>query len=222
MKNIWKKIYKTLRACGGSSLAEFATVSALMATLAATAAPKLSKLAEAAKGEKSLNEIDKILKMAQNFYQATANTEGQGRFPGQDKFNRPVGGYGIVAGTYENSIAAQNLLVTQLANFKSYNSNLGAKWRSVFGVSNLTAPSPNGSSVQDDPLEVCNNCPTLTAGADEWIELFGGNSLFSTFQDGHFIYAVIPGGGTGNDKWVPLLFVADLENPNDFNNMLEP
>ena len=42
-----------------------------MATLAATAAPKLS-VSEGAKGEKSRNEIDKIVKMAGQFYQDQA------------------------------------------------------------------------------------------------------------------------------------------------------
>ena len=49
-------ILKSIRSTTGSSLAEFATVSALMATLAATAAPKLSEMAEGSKQEKTMNE----------------------------------------------------------------------------------------------------------------------------------------------------------------------
>ncbi|SVB76897.1 uncharacterized protein METZ01_LOCUS229751 [marine metagenome] len=222
VNTIWKKIYKTLKAYSGNSLAEFATVAALMATLAATAAPKLSKLAETAKSEKSMNEIDKILTQARNFYQATQDEEGRGRFPGQDKFNRPVGNYGTANSSYANQVSAQTTLLNELDNFIRYNSSLGAKWRSVFGISNLTAPAPSGSTVQNDPLESCLNCPASTSGSEEWIELFGGNTLFSTFQDGHFIYAVLPGGGSGTGAFVPILIVADLENPKDFNNILEP
>ena len=91
MKRTLKNVWKSLSRVNGNSLAEFATVSALMATLAATAAPKLSEMSEGTKAEKSGNEIDKILKQAQSFYQATADTEGRGRFPGQEKFNCQVG-----------------------------------------------------------------------------------------------------------------------------------
>ena len=43
MKYTVKRIIKGLKSVKGSSLAEFATTTALMATLAATAAPKLSE-----------------------------------------------------------------------------------------------------------------------------------------------------------------------------------
>ena len=88
MKQTIKNIWKSLSRVNGNSLAEFATVSALMATLAATAAPKLSEMSEGTKGEKSGSEIDKILTQAGNFYQATADTEGRGRFPGQEKYTQ--------------------------------------------------------------------------------------------------------------------------------------
>ena len=222
MKNTLQKFYNRLRSGGGNTLAEFATVAALMATLAATAAPKLSELAETAKAEKSMNEIDKILTQARNFYQKTQDEEGRGRFPGQDKFNRPVGSYGVANSSYANQTIAQTQLMNDIDNFRSYDSNLGAKWRSIFGVSNLTATAPNGSYVYNDNLESCPNCPASAPGHEEWIDLFGGNTLFSTFQDGHFIYVVLPGGGSGSGAFVPILFVADLENPRDFNNILEP
>ena len=63
-----KKFRKTLLRATGSSLAEFAVVSALMATLAATAMPKLSALTERAKAEKTMKEIDKMLNMAQTYF----------------------------------------------------------------------------------------------------------------------------------------------------------
>ena len=222
MKQTLKRIIRNVKSINGNSLAEFATTTALMATLAATAAPKLSEMSEGAKAEKSMNEIDKILTQARNFYQATQDEEGRGRFPGQDKFNRPVGNYGTANSSYANQVSAQTTLLNELDNFNRYNSSLGAKWRSVFGISNLTAPAPSGSTVQNDLLESCLNCPASTNGSEEWIELFGGNTLFSTFQDGHFIYAVLPGGGSGTGAYVPILIVADLENPKDFNNILEP
>ena len=93
MKVTIKNIWKSLSRVNGNSLAEFATVSALMATLAATAAPKLSEVSEGTKAQKTMNEIDKLLTQAKNFYQDAADREGRGRFPGQDKFDKHVGGY---------------------------------------------------------------------------------------------------------------------------------
>ena len=94
MNNIIKSIMKDIKSIRGSSLAEFATTTALMATLAATAAPKLSELIETAKLEKSYEDIDKIIQQAGIFYQEKADIEGRGRFPNQEKFNHPVGGAG--------------------------------------------------------------------------------------------------------------------------------
>ena len=91
MKQTLKTLIRNVKSIRGNSLAEFATTTALMATLAATAAPKLSEMSEGAKGEKSRNEIDKIIKQGGQFYQDTADIEGRGRFPGQDKYNHAVG-----------------------------------------------------------------------------------------------------------------------------------
>ena len=106
MKQTIKSIIRTVKSVKGNSLAEFATTTALMATLAATAAPKLSEMSEGTKGEKSRNEIDKLIKQAGNFYQDTADSEGRGRFPGQSKFNKAVGG-----GDYDNSDASSMVLL---------------------------------------------------------------------------------------------------------------
>ena len=92
MKQTLKSIIRNFKSIKGNSLAEFATTTALMATLAATAAPKLSEMSEGTKAEKSRNEIDKMIKQAGSFYQDTADEDGRGRFPGQAKFNRSIGG----------------------------------------------------------------------------------------------------------------------------------
>jgi len=231
MKQTIKNIWKSLSRVNGNSLAEFATVSALMATLAATAAPKLSEMSEGTKGEKSGKEIDKILTQAGNFYQATADTEGRGRFPGQEKYNCAVGGYGgellIAAGNTQNAIDANNALAnvyTKLETFNSYDDD-ASKWRSVFGMSNSSIPS--GNTLADDTYNACDDCVATddnygVNGEDEWLQLFNGNALESKFQDGHFIYVVVPGGGSGLGSFPPVIVVADLENPHDFNNSLEP
>ena len=224
-------ILKSIRSTTGSSLAEFATVSALMATLAATAAPKLSEMSEGTKGEKSGKEIDKILTQAGNFYQATADTEGRGRFPGQEKYNVAVGGYGgellIADGNIKNAMDATTALsavYTKLETFNSYEDD-AADWCSVFGTDYASYPS--GANVSDDAYEGCDDCSASDpaaglTGADEFVQLFNGNALNSKFQDGHFIYVVVPGGGSGTGSFPPVIVVADLENPSDFNNSLEP
>ena len=239
MKQTLKKMWKSLRRVNGSSLAEFATVSALMATLAATAAPKLSKMSEGSKAEKSMNEIDKVLTQAGNFYQATADTEGRGRFPGQEKYNCPVGDYGtehdINDGNTDNAtdaIAELAAVYTALETFDSYDHTAGTNWRSVFGITVTSIPTGHGS-VSDDKYNKCIDCVNTgdaddqdgsadKIGQDEWSVLFNGNALSSKFQDGHFIYVVIGGGGSGNGSFPPVLVMADLEYPKDYNNSLEP
>ena len=103
MKHTLKTIIKNVKSIKGNSLAEFATTTALMATLAATAAPKLSEMSEGAKGEKSRNELDKLVKQAGQFYQDTADTEGRGRFPGQERFSVALGAAN--GQTYDNKDA---------------------------------------------------------------------------------------------------------------------
>ena len=93
MKAVLNKFSKTIKSVNGNSLAEFAATTALMAILAATASPKLAKLGENARSEKTMSELDKLVRQASNFYQETAVKEGRGRFPGQDKYNKKVGGH---------------------------------------------------------------------------------------------------------------------------------
>ena len=81
-----------------------------MATLAATAKPKLSEMSEGAKAEKSRNELDKLIKQAGQFYQDTADIEGRGRFPGQDKYDDPVGGTVASGGSYSSTSHESEIL----------------------------------------------------------------------------------------------------------------
>ena len=80
-----------------------------------------------------------------------------------------------------------------------------------------------------DALADCNTCPRdaegnaiSTVGKEEWKKLFGGEVVGSQYQDGHFVYQVVKGGGTGDDAYPPVLYVADIENATHFNNVLEP
>ena len=198
----------------GQSIAEFAVITAMMSTFVATAAPRLSNLMEEGKTQKSIQEIDKLLMQAKTFYEFTSNSEGRGRLPGQDKFDIPVGGYTDTLEVFED-----------LVYFTSFNNDsIGSKWVSVFG-------NQNGSIFQNDQYlpdvdidgnVTCRNCPdSRKEGSIEWYELFNQSILESPFQDGHFIYVVIPGSGSGNDVVAPRIIIADAENPLQFHKVMD-
>jgi len=195
-------------------MAEFAVITAMMATFIATASSKLSDMMEGGKVRKVEEEMDKILVQAQNFYQETAVQEGRGRFPGQDKYNMAVGGY-----------TTEIDLINDLENFIKYNDQDGKNWCSIFGISHAEAPMPSGALFVNDTIaavENCNACAeTRYAGHDDWLFKFGGNALPSPFQDGHYIYVVIPGSGTGDNAEPPILYIADAENPKYLNKLLQ-
>jgi len=233
MKQTLKTLIRTVKSIKGNSLAEFATTTALMATLAATAAPKLSEMSEGAKAEKSRNELDKMIKQAGQFYQDTADIEGRGRFPGQDKYDVEVGGGD------NNAILADlvgdwtNGELTTAPTYTDYTGGDGSDWVSVFGKDNEDFPAPNGAYEKlydDESISAgCNTCPRNedgsakdTKGRVEWKALFGGEVVGSQYQDGHFVYQVVAGGGSGGDTYPPTLYVADIENSTHFNNVLEP
>ena len=68
--------------------------------------------------------------------------------------------------------------------------------------------------VNDNGEVTCHNCPAgREKGADEWYRLFTNEVLVSPFQDGHYIYVVIPGSDSGEDTKSPKIFVADGESP---------
>ena len=212
------KLKKLIFSTNGQSLAEFAVITAMMATFITTAMPKFSDMMESGKANKSIDELDKLLLQAKNFYETTAAIEGRGRLPGQDKFDKAVGGYSSVID-----------VINDLETFSSFtNEEQGMKWVSVFGTENPKAPKPNGSFFYDDQLipdvnEVgditCGNCPEgRESGSEEWIYLFSGEVLISPFQDGHYIYVVIP---SDEPDGAPTLFVADGESPKNLNKILD-
>ena len=212
---MFKSIIRYLKSTKGNSLAEFAVTTAMMATLATTAAPKFSGVGEGAKEKKTMADIDKIVKSANNFYNSKVTTEGRGRFPGQTKYDAAVGGY-----------ASDSLLIAGVANFTTYNDDEGENWASVFGTTTRNAageliiPSDHNISTSEDDNK--DGSFDLYSGAEEFLNEFGGNPVQSPFQDGHMIYAVIAGGGSGSGSYSPILYVADLENPSNFNKKLQP
>ncbi len=239
MKNILKKLKKV----NGQSLAEFAVTTAMMATLATTAAPKFSGVGEGAKEKKTMSDIDKILKAANNFYNTQVTEAGRGRFPGQEKFDKNVphnGGYGLeesgqdVNGNivYYTPTEELNLdLEGDDARFLGFLSPEASKWVSVFGSTNPAFDDkPMGNADLDDSEDAEGDVYpgqdgytfTPKNGSEEFLDLFGGDAIMSPFQDGHYIYTVIGGSGSGSQSTPPIIFVADLESPAAFNKKLQP
>ncbi len=233
MKYSLKSIIRNFKSIKGNSLAEFATTTALMATLAATAAPKLSEMSEGTKAEKSRNEIDKIIKQGGQFYQDTADEEGRGRFPNQVKFNQSIGG-----GDYDNHGGSSLDLIRALGLSKDHNDDV-MRDLGIFVEAGQTEPVDGWQNYDDDhandwvsvfggSVDGGTDDPTTYRSTEdeqalnEWSGLFGDEVLESTFQDGHYAYTVIAGGGTGEDVYPPVLYVVDVENATDFNNVLEP
>ena len=95
---MFSNLVKKLKSTRGNSLAEFAVTTAMMATLATTAAPKFGSVGDGAKEKKTMANIDKILTVANNYYNQAVSEEGRGRFPGQSKYDSQVGGYDLPDG----------------------------------------------------------------------------------------------------------------------------
>ena len=208
------KLFKRLKSRKGQSLAEFAVTTAMMATLATTAAPKFSGVGEGAKEKKTLADIDKIMKSANNFFNEKVTSEGRGRFPGQIKYNRSV--------PDDAGYTTEDELLAGIESFQTFESAEASKWASIFGTQFEDASVPVGSSVNtsEDPTE--DGEFSETVGAEEFLNEFGGNAIKSPFQDGHYIYTVIAGSGSGSQSIAPIMFVADLESPSSFWKKLQP
>lgn len=223
----WKKWQEEKKhACGGArrlrrgrrlqSLAEFAVTTAMMATLATTAAPKFSGVGEGAKERKTLSSIDKIMKAANTFFNEKVTTEGRGRFPGQTTYSDPVpSGAG-----YQNMCEAMVDLDTYTKHDFEWP---GAhNWVSVFGTQNPDAQASAGNYVNTSEDDDGDGSFTVSVGAEEFLNEFGGKAIKSPFHNGHYIYTVIPGGGAGEASYTPIIIVADLENSGVFWKKLHP
>ena len=105
-------------------------------------------LLESVEREKTMNEIDKIMSQAQQFYQDTADQEGRGRFPGQGRYDMCVGGdnhgtrdVGETTHESERTDAENDLFgIYDTATdtwsggyFNSFEDQNAAGWLSVFG-----------------------------------------------------------------------------------------
>ena len=215
---MFKQLIRYLKSTKGQSLAEFAVTTAMMATLATTAAPKFSGVGEGAKEKKTLSDIDKIKSSANNFYNAKVTSDGRGRFPGQNKYNQTVpetGGY-----------ATEVLLLADIkganATFTTYTSDDASSWASVYSTDHADATAPSGHQISDTEDDDGDGSFDEFIGAEEFLNEFGGNPIKSPFQDGHYIYTVIAGSGSGTSSVSPILYIADLESPKNFYKKLQP
>ena len=89
----------------------------------------------------------------------------------------------------------------------------------------LQAPVPkthNHGLHADDTADTGADQHDVNGGHADFQILFGGEVLNSPYQDGHYIYRVVPGFGSGNTVVPPILYVADIENPSNFNAVLMP
>ena len=219
----FKTIKKKFKSLKGNSLAEFAVTTAMMATLATTAAPRFSGIGEGAKEKKTLSEIDKIVIASSNFFNNKVTTEGRGRFPGQEKYDVQIGGYA-------SEIQLLSVIGSDAAeatSFNGYDNAEGSNWRSIFGTTDASAGISDGSNVVNDDGSL--------VGHDEFLAEFANNAIKSPYQDGHYIYIVLPGGvdyvdPDGDGTYVkvdcndcsPILYVADNEDPSKLFKKYQP
>ena len=115
-----------------------------------------------------------------------------------------------------------------------YNEAHLVQWQSVFSTSfEKASQNDDNSQLAGGILKAQNYNSNYTAASadgttpasgpvNEWDSLFGDEVLESKFQDGHYVYTVVAGGGTGSDVYPPTIYVADIESAVDFNNVLMP
>ena len=208
-------LIRKMRSNKGNSLAEFAVTTAMMATLATTAAPKFGNVGSGAKEKETMNNIDKILTVANNFYNQATSEEGRGRFPGQSKYDAQVGGYGLPEG-YSTDEALEIYLEDILADITSYTSD-NSDFVYVFSPS-----IDDEDALQGDWMSLETSVGFDEDGALSFKRDMGNQGISSPFQDGAYIYLVIPGSGSGSDALAPAILVADVENPAELHKVLTP
>ena len=218
IKKLVKSFMRKLKSTNGNSLAEFAVTTAMMATLATTAAPKFGQVGAGAKEKKTMNNIDKILTVANNFYNQTLSEEGKGRFPGQEKYDVAVGGVTLAEGASTDE-TLEAYVETILDQKVSYTSELG-EFVYVFSPA-----SDDDDALQGDWMSLESSVGydgNDEIGALDFKQDFGNNGMTSSFQDGSYAYLVIPGSGSGTSAQAPVLVVIDTENPSKLHKTLVP
>ena len=213
-------LMRKIKSNKGNSLAEFAVVTAMMGALASTAAPKFGSVGDGAKKGATIATLDKIKSAANNYYNAKVTEEGKGRFPGQTKYDEKVGGFDLPANTSTDEaleLYRETILNTQTG----YGSELD-DYVYVFSpaVDDEDALAGDWMSFVGTTHQV--DVGFDVDGADDMKENFGNQGISSPFQDGAYIYLVIPGSGSGTDTQAPCLIIADAENPSELHKVLTP
>ena len=217
---MFKNLIKKIKSNTGNSLAEFAVTTAMMATLATTAAPKFGSVGDGAKQKKTMNNIDKILTVANNFYNQAVSEEGKGRFPGQSKYDSEVGGVTLA----ENQTTDQALetyvedVLADIGTYESDNSDFVYVFSPAVDDEDALAGDWMSFAGQTHQVDVLFD----TDGAADFVKNFGNSGIKSPFQDGAYIYLVIPGSGSGTSAQAPVIIVADVENPSELHKTLTP
>ena len=218
LKQIIKKLMRTIKSTKGNSLAEFAVTTAMMATLATTAAPKFGQVGAGAKEKKTIANLDKILTVANNYYNQTLSEEGKGRFPGQEKYDVAVGGVTLADGAQTDE-TLEAYIETVLENKVSYESDL-SEFVYVFSTATDDDDATQGGWMNLETSVGFDG--NAQVGALDFKEDFGNNGIESPFQDGSYAYLVIPGSGSGTDAQAPVMVVIDTENPSKMHKTLVP
>ena len=222
-----KKFLNKIKSNKGNSLAEFAVTAAMMATLATTAAPRFSGVGEVGKQNQTKANLEKLGKMANQYYMDTSSPptpnnpsgEGQGRIPGQERYDTKIGGY--------NNLSDVRAILNE--QFNKWDDGEGGNWRSVFGLESANASYSGEYQFTDESTDYGQG-----SGAYEWRRGLSAaeGPIKSPYQQGHYIYIVIPGGqqeienpSTGELQVVecnecgPILVLADAYNPSKFHTI---
>ena len=217
---MFKNLIKKLKSNTGNSLAGFAVVTAMMGTLATTAAPKFGGVGDGAKAKSTIAAIDKIASAANNYYNAKVSEEGRGRFPGQSKYDSKVGGFDLPDSTLTDA-AVETYLETILNTQTSYTATLD-DYVYVFSpaVDDEDALAGDWMSMLGTTHQV--DVGFDIDGANDMKANFGNQGIKSPFQDGAYIYLVIPGSGSGSSAQAPAMIIADAENPSELHKVLTP
>ena len=211
-------LMRKIKSNKGNSLAEFAVTTAMMATLATTAAPKFGAVGAGAKEKKTMANIDKILTVANNYYNQTLSEEGKGRFPGQEKYDVPVGGVSLSEGASTDE-TLEAYVETILDQKVSYTDDL-SEFVYVFSPA-----ADDDDALQNDWMSLETSVSFDQGdeiGALDFKSDFGNNGISSPFQDGSYAYLVIPGSGSGTSAQAPVMVVIDTENPSKLHKTLVP
>ena len=228
----------------GNSLAEFAVTAAMMATLATTAAPRFSGVGEAGKANQTKANLDKIGKMVNQFYMNTSapytqtnrSGEGQGRVPGQVKYDIGVGGYSNLDEVLSDltPVFADDGSVITPATYSRWapydpsgdgsDAGVGFKWRSVFGTDKVDPSYLGGVSDENMGSQYAH---------DEFMAYLSEKEgpIKSPYRQGHYIFTVIPGGtkyfydksGALQTKQCndcgPIMVIADAYSPSKYHTI---